>query len=151
VSQIRSAGNLGSLLRSSAAAGGAGLILLGKGIDPYDPAIVRGSMGAIFRQTIVRASVAELADWVQRHRLQVVGASPDGELAYHHARYGIPTVLLLGEERRGLDCDQRRLCTHLVRIPMAGGVDSLNVAVAGSLLLYEIRRWAEAEFGMRDG
>jgi TrmH family RNA methyltransferase len=144
LSEIRSPGNLGSLLRTSAAAGGAGLILIGKGIDPYEPGIVRAAMGALFRQTLIRTTAAEMCEWVRRHQLQVVGASPDGVVPFHRFSYRLPTVLLLGEERKGLDMEQRRLCEELVSIPMAQGSDSLNVSVAGSLLMYEVFRHADA-------
>ncbi len=65
---------------------------------------------------------------------------PEAEQPYHRMRYRRPTVLLLGEERRGLSEAQRAMCGGMVRIPMVGGVDSLNLAVAGSLMLYEIFR-----------
>jgi TrmH family RNA methyltransferase len=77
---------------------------------------------------------------VQQHNLLVVGASPDGKLAYDQVRYTHPAVLMLGEERRGLTEDQRALCQELVRIPMVAGTDSLNLGVAGSLLMYEVVR-----------
>jgi TrmH family RNA methyltransferase len=77
--------------------------------------------------------------------VQVVGASPDGAIAYTAVPYRTPTVLLLGEERAGLTAEERALCEHLVRIPMAAGADSLNLGVAGSLLLYEIHRVSGGE------
>jgi len=82
---------------------GAGFIFLGQSVDPFDPAVVRASMGALFQQAFVRASMAQLRDWAQQHHLQVVGASPDGTVAFDQLRYTHPTLLLLGEERRGLD------------------------------------------------
>lgn len=145
LSHVRSAGNLGSLLRTSAAVGGAGLILLGAGVDPFDPGTVRGSMGALFRQALVRADAEQFRAWVWHHHLQVIGASPDGAVEYDRMRYTRPTVLMLGEERAGLSDDQRSLCEHIVRIPMVDHTDSLNLAVAGSLLLYEIFRTTRQE------
>jgi RNA methyltransferase, TrmH family len=140
VEHVRSPGNFGSLMRTSAAVGGGGFILLGKSIDPYDPAVVRPSMGAFFRQTLARASIAELNTWVARHHLSVVAASPDGATDFHRAHYARPVVLMLGEERRGLTHEQRVIAHQIVRIPMAEGIDSLNLAVAGSLLMYEALR-----------
>jgi tRNA G18 (ribose-2'-O)-methylase SpoU len=95
-------------------------------------------MGALFRQTFVRASLDELRQWVNQHQLVVVGASPDGAVAYDQVRYTRPTVLVLGEERSGLSQHQRALCHQLVRIPMVAGADSLNLGVAGSLLMYAV-------------
>lgn len=140
LSQVRSPGNFGSLVRTAAAIGAAGFILLGNNIDPFDPTVVRATMGALFQQTLIRADTEQFRGWVQQHRLQVIGAAPDGTLEYHQVRYSLPTVLMLGEERRGLSIEQRALCQQIVRIPMVPGTDSLNLAVAGSLLLYEIFR-----------
>ncbi|MEM7029544.1 MAG: RNA methyltransferase [Chloroflexota bacterium] len=138
--QVRTPGNLGTLIRSSEAIGGSGFILLGNSIDPYTPSIVRASMGALFHQCFIRTNIKTLRHWIRRHRAQVVGASPDGHVNMHQAKYRSPTLLLLGEERKGLTAVQRSLCQNLVQIPMVGQVDSLNLGVAGSLLLYEIYR-----------
>ena len=137
---LRSEGNLGSLIRTSEAIGGAGFILVGPRIDPFDPAVVRASMGALFRQTFIRTTNASLRNWLRRHHCRVIGASPDGSADLHHFDYPRPTILVLGEERRGLTPLLRDLCSDLVRIPMVGAADSLNLAVAGSLFLYEVYR-----------
>jgi TrmH family RNA methyltransferase len=138
--QIRAPGNLGTLVRTAAAIGAAGFILLGNAVDPFDPAVVRASMGALFGQTFARTSLAGLRSWASLHRLLIVGASPDGALDYDRVRYPRPTLLLLGEERGGLTAEERALCHQLVRIPMAAGTDSLNLGVAGSLLMYAVAR-----------
>jgi TrmH family RNA methyltransferase len=137
---VRSEGNLGSLIRTSEAISGAGFILVGPRIDPFAPAVVRASMGALFRQTLIRTNERSLRNWARRHRCRVIGASPDGSADLHRFDYPRPTILVLGEERRGLTPLQRDLCSDLVRIPMVGAADSLNLAVAGSLLLYEVYR-----------
>ncbi len=147
VTRVRSPGNLGSLLRTSAAVGGAGLIVIGRDVDPFEPAVVRGSMGAVLQQRIVRCGCDGFRHWVRRHRCSVVGASPEAERPFHSAHYRRPTVLFLGEERRGLSADQRAMCDALVHIPMVGGVDSLNLAVAGSLMLYEVFRRSASTAG----
>jgi TrmH family RNA methyltransferase len=144
---IRSVGNLGSLIRTSEAVGGAGFILIGTRIDPYDPAVVRASMGALFRQKLIRTSYRSLSHWFRRHGCRVIGASPDGSAELHRFDYPRPTILILGEERQGLTPVQRGLCSCLVRIPMVGVADSLNLAVAGSLLLYEVYRARSARRG----
>ena len=137
---IRSEGNLGSLIRTSEAVGGAGFIFVGPQIDPFSPGAVRASMGALFRQTLIRTNEHSLRNWVRRHRCRVVGASPEGLADLHGFHYPRPTILVLGEERQGLTPLQRDLCSDLVRIPMVGGADSLNLGVAGSLFLYEVYR-----------
>lgn len=140
ISHLRSPGNFGTLIRTSTAVGAGGFILLGDDIDPFDPNVVRASMGAIFKQRIVRTGFEEFRKWTRFHKMSVIGASPGGTLSYDRAEYDSPTVLLLGNERSGLTEKERSLCRQLVRIPMTEGVDSLNVAVAGSLLLYEVFR-----------
>jgi TrmH family RNA methyltransferase len=127
-------------MRTSKAVGAAGFIFVGDCIDPYDPNVVRATMGAIFSQRIVRTNAEQFRHWIKSHNLQVVGASPDGQLNYDQICYARPTILLLGNERTGLTEGERLICREIVRIPMKAGMDSLNVAVAGSLLLYEVFR-----------
>lgn len=142
LSHVQSLGNFGTLLRTSAASGASGFILLGPQIDPYEPVVVRATMGALFKQTLVRTSFERFERWVQTHHLSVIGASPDGVVEYDRVRYKRPAILLLGHERSGLTDEQRSLCRQIVRIPMVGGSDSLNLGVAGSLLLYAVFRSA---------
>ncbi|MEM7715501.1 MAG: RNA methyltransferase [Cyanobacteria bacterium P01_A01_bin.68] len=137
---IRSPGNLGTLIRTSEAFGGAGFILLGNSIDPFDPNVVRASMGSIYNQKFIRTGYSKLHKWLQNHNCHIIGASPDGTVDFHQFNYPTITMIFLGEERRGLTQQQRDLCKHLVRIPIARTVDSLNLAVAGSLIMYEIYR-----------
>lgn len=131
-------GNLGTILRTCDAVGGAGVILLGNTTDPYDPAAVRASLGAIFSQRLARASFAEFAAWRGRHRLAVVGTSPAATLDYQEVTYQSPLVLLMGSEPRGLSDEQQAFCDLVVNIPMVGCSDSLNLAVATGVMLYEI-------------
>jgi TrmH family RNA methyltransferase len=140
VGQIRTPGNLGTLMRSACAAGAAGFFFLGDGADAFHPQAVRASMGAIFGLPLVRTNVTSLRRWTQKHGVQVIGASPDGDVSFNRTRYGARVMLMIGEERRGLTAEQRTLCDQLVRIPMQDNLDSLNAAVAGSLLLYEVLR-----------
>ncbi len=143
---VRSPGNLGTLVRSSLAVGGAGLILIGNSVDPFAPAVVRAAMGAVFRQTFVRTDWPALRRWVDQHQRAVIGATPAGGAELHRFDYPTAPLLFLGEERKGMTPRQQDLCRHLVRIPMQPGVDSLNLGVAGSLLMYEVYRSQGASF-----
>jgi len=140
LSQIQSLGNFGTLIRTSAAIGATGFILVGGMIDPFDPVVVRATMGALFKQTLVRTNVESFRGWIQSHDFAVIGASPDGTMEYDQVKYTQPAVVILGNERSGLTAEQRALCKQIVRIPMVHGMDSLNLGVAGSLLLYEVFR-----------
>jgi TrmH family RNA methyltransferase len=131
-------GNLGTILRTNDAVGGAGVILVGPTTDPHDPAAVRASMGALFAQQLVRTGFAELAAWKRRHGVFMVGTSDKAATDYQALRYPQPTVLLMGSEQKGLSAEQQALCDAMVRIPMVGRSDSLNLAVATGVLLYEI-------------
>jgi RNA methyltransferase, TrmH family len=135
---VQSPGNLGSIVRTSEAVGGAGLLLIGGAIDPYQPAVVRASMGALFAQRLVRTSPAELAAWKQRTGGLLVGTSPGARTDYREVRYEPPLVLCMGWERQGLSRKVYSLCDVMVRIPMVGESDSLNLAVATGVMLYEI-------------
>jgi RNA methyltransferase, TrmH family len=130
--------NLGTILRTCDAVGAAGVILLGDTADPYDPAAVRASVGAIFALRLARASFAELFEWKRRNRVMVVGTSPTATLDYRSVAYKPPVVLLMGSEPRGLAREQQDMCDAVVTIPMVGRSDSLNLAVATSVVLYEI-------------
>jgi TrmH family RNA methyltransferase len=131
-------GNLGTIMRTHDAIGGKGVILLDQSTDPYDPSAVRGSMGALFTQALVRASLAEFADWKQQYGTAVVGTSDKAQVDYHAFRYPAALVLLMGSERQGLQPAHLALCDEVVSIPMTGKSDSLNLAVATAVVLYEI-------------
>jgi TrmH family RNA methyltransferase len=133
---VRSPGNLGTILRTSEAVGGAGLILLGEAVDPYDPAAVRAGMGSLFSQRLVRTTVADWHRRKDRRQCELVGTAPSAATDYQAVDYRAP-IVLLGGERKGLSSELQALCDVVVRIPMLGHTDSLNLSVAASLLLYE--------------
>lgn len=133
-------GNLGTIVRTADAVGAAGVILIGHATDPYDPAALRASMGAIFAQRLARASFAAFADWKRARGAFLVGASDKAATHYQDLIYPQPVVLLMGSERQGLSPDQQALCDQMVHLPMRGRSDSLNLAVATGVLLYELLR-----------
>lgn len=148
LNDIQHPGNLGTLIRTCDAAGGDGIILTGRSTDPYHPIAVRGSLGAVFSQRLVRASQADVARWLPRSGCTVVGTSPDGEIDYREADYVRKPVLIMGgNERTGISKEQIALCDQLVRVPMAGYVESLNLSVATALVLYEVLRQREQTAG----
>src|SRR6266567_2234252 len=95
-------------------------------------------MGAVFSQRLAKASFAEFAQWEQRHQALLVGTSKAASLDYREAPYHIPLILLMGSERLGLSSEQQAICDLVVKIPMVGRSDSLNLAVATGIVLYEI-------------
>jgi TrmH family RNA methyltransferase len=138
IDAVQSPGNLGTILRCCDAVGCAGVILLGKATDPYDPACVRASMGALFAQKFVRCTPEEFMAWKHRHSCLLVGTSPHAGDDYQKVTYPAPVVLFMGSERKGLPPEFQALCDRMVKIPMVGTSDSLNLAIATSVLLYEV-------------
>lgn len=131
-------GNLGTILRTLDAVGGQGVILLDQSTDPYDPSAVRASMGALFSLSLVKASLAEFAGYKHARGWTVVGTSDKARTDYHAYRYPQPLIVLMGSERQGLQEQHLALCDEVVSIPMLGKSDSLNLAVATAVVLYEI-------------
>jgi len=114
-------------------------------VDCYDPAVIRASMGSIFETQICHVdSLKELLGWVERLRestpgLACVGTDSTGSsVASATEPLEKPVILLLGNEAKGLSVELKRAADRMVRIPMTGTVDSLNVACAASILMYEI-------------
>jgi TrmH family RNA methyltransferase len=136
--EVADPGNLGTILRTCDAVGCGGVILLDHSTDPYDPAAIRGSMGAIFSQTVVRTTFDDFIHWKKYQRINLVGTSDKAEEDYQAGVYSQPLVLLMGSERQGLPPQHLALCNHLVSIPMVGRSDSLNLAVATAVVLYEV-------------
>lgn len=131
-------GNLGTIMRTADSVGARGIILLGNATDPYDPAAVKASMGAIFSLQLVSAAWPDLKVWQQNQQATLVGTSDHGATDYQQIRYSRPLILLMGSERHGLSEAMIAGCDHLARIPMTGRSDSLNLAVATAVMLYEI-------------
>lgn len=135
---VQDPGNLGAILRSGDAVGCAGVILLGACTDPFDPATARASMGALFAQRLVAAGWDEFADWKRRRGVTVAGLAGAAADDYQAASYPAPLCLLMGSEREGLAPEHQALCDLVVSIPMVGRSDSLNLAAATSVALYEV-------------
>jgi RNA methyltransferase, TrmH family len=146
---VQQPGNLGAVLRTCDAAGAAGLILLGATTDPYDPAAVRASMGTVFCQPLVRAELESFLAWARRGEVRLIGTSGEGGRDYRTLGYDPPLVLLMGAERQGLPPSLLARCDAVAHIPMAGRADSLNLAVAAGLILYEAVRYREAPAAQR--
>jgi RNA methyltransferase, TrmH family len=131
-------GNLGTILRTQDAVGGSGVILLDDSTDPFDPTAIRASMGAVFTQRLVKATIPEFAGWKQSTGAQVIGTSDKAKTDYHYFSYPPAPVILMGSERQGLHPEAQKVCDQVVSIPMLGRSDSLNLAVATGIVLYEV-------------
>lgn len=137
--RVADPGNLGTILRTLDSCGGKGIILLDNCTDPYDPTSIRASTGAIFYLDLVKVGTIEFSGWKQKNDIILTGAvAVPGAKDYHSHKYADPLILLMGSEREGLTATLTELCDSLVSIPMIGHVDSLNLAEAAAVMLYEI-------------
>ena len=135
---LRDPGNLGTMLRTGDAVGAGGLILIDDCADPFSVEAVRASMGAIFTQKVARASWGELLVWLRQGEGQLVAASLRDAVPHRGAPYKAPCVILVGNESQGLPEGYEAACDLRVTMPMRGRADSLNAAVAGAVLAYEV-------------
>lgn len=135
---LRDPGNLGTILRTGDAVGAGGLILVDDCVDPFSVEAVRATMGALFTQRIATARWPEFLAWLRDGPGQLVGTSLNATQDYQSPRYTAPTFILAGNEAQGLPTDYETDCDILVKIPMLGRADSLNVAVATAVMAYEV-------------
>jgi TrmH family RNA methyltransferase len=139
--RVRDPGNLGTIIRTADAAGASGVILIGDTVDPFSTETVRATMGSIFAVPLVRASETEFLSWSKKASLLVVGSHLKGSVDYRSIGYkGQPVVLLMGNEQAGLPDTLAQSCSKLARIPQTGRADSLNLAIATGIMLFEARR-----------
>jgi TrmH family RNA methyltransferase len=141
-----SPGNIGSVIRSADAFGAHGVIVTGHAADVYDSKSVRASTGSLFALPTVRVPAArEVMAWLDAHRaagrpVRVVGTDERGDADVFDFDLTGPTLLLIGNETKGLSSSWRELADHMVSIPMAGSASSLNAANAATAVLYETVR-----------
>ncbi len=140
--RIRDPGNLGTIIRTTDAAGAEGVILIGESCDSFSSETVRATMGSIFHVPVIRTRESDFIDYAKTMPAQFVGTHLNGPADYRKADYQPPCVLVMGNEQKGLSDALAEACDQLVRIPMAGRAESLNLAVATSLMIYEARRGA---------
>jgi TrmH family RNA methyltransferase len=135
---LRDPGNLGTMLRTCDAVGAGGLILIDDCADPFSAEAVRASMGALFTVSLARARWEEFVPWLRSGPGQLVAASLREAVPYRGAAYSAPCFILVGNESQGLPEAYEAECDLRVTMPMKGRADSLNAAVAGAVLAYEV-------------
>lgn len=147
--QIRDPGNLGTILRTADCAGIDGIVLVGTCCDPFSLESVRASMGSVFDIDFATSDVDTFSDWCTQNGIQRVAASMNGTHRHDGVDYSGQSLILMGNEQSGLPDALETTCEHLVRIPMRGGADSLNLAQATAIMSYEA--WRQRGFeGARD-
>jgi len=141
-----SPGNLGSLIRSADAFGADGIVVTGHGVDIYDPQTIRASTGSFFHVPVVHVEGHHLLTaWFQELRtrypsLQIIGTDENGDRTVSQCNLTQPCVVMMGNETSGLSKALLEMCDVTTKIPMTGSASSLNVACAGSIVMYEMIR-----------
>ncbi len=135
---ISEPGNAGTLIRIADAMGADAVVLAGNSVDPFNGKCLRASAGSIFAVPVVSdADAGEAVSALRSAGLQVLATTVDGEVSLDDADLSAPIAWLFGPESRGLPAELAALAAHRVRIPMSGGAESLNVAAAAAICLYQ--------------
>lgn len=137
---IEKPGNLGTILRSSDAVGVSGLIVCDRCTDIYNPNVVRASVGTLFTVPTVEAEGEETLQWLKAQGIAILAATPQASHEFTQVELARPLAIAVGTEQLGLSERWMQQADLQVRIPMNGVADSLNVAMATTLLLYEVYR-----------
>ncbi len=140
IEAVEKPGNLGAILRTADAAGVTAVLVCDGATDVHNPNVVRASLGTLFHLPICEATSAETDTWLRANGLRIVAASPYGTVDYTQADLSGPLALVFGAEAAGLSALWGEGGATLVRIPMAGIADSLNVSTAAAILLFEAVR-----------
>jgi RNA methyltransferase, TrmH family len=138
--EIRDPGNLGTIMRTADAVGANGIILVENTCDPFSLEAIRASMGSFPHVKMVRCTRAEFAAWAATSGFEIIGTHLKTDQDYRAVKYKAPVILLMGNEQAGLTDELVKVCTQLVKIPMQGKADSLNVSVATAIMLYEMKK-----------
>jgi TrmH family RNA methyltransferase len=137
---VQDPGNVGTILRSALALGAAGVVALKGTAELHNPKVVRGSMGALFRLPSVSADAADFLAWAASRGVELWAAEADGMPVSAAPRPSRPLALVVGNEGGGVPAELLLHSARKVAVPLAAGVESLNVAVAAAILLYEVTR-----------
>lgn len=137
---VKDPGNLGTIIRTADAAGAKGIILVGETTDPFALEATRATMGSIFALPMVRFSSDDFTAWTKQWPGLIVGTHLEGAVDYRTVDYNKPSILFMGNEQSGLPRPLAECCTTLVKIPQAGSADSLNLAIATGVMLFEMQR-----------
>lgn len=140
---IEKPGNLGTILRSADAAGADAVIVCDRCTDINNPNVVRASIGTLFCRPVVEVSSQEALAWLREQNIQILAATPQATQLYTESNCTVPLAIVMGTEQYGLSRFWMQQADQQIRIPMHGQADSLNVATATTILLYEVCRQRE--------
>lgn len=134
-------GNIGALLRTADAANLDAVIIANPRTDLYNPNIIRSSVGCVFTQNVITASSDEIISYLKKKRIAILAAAlKDNSIPYYSANFKGATAIVLGTEDTGLSNTWLDQADEVIKIPMEGKIDSLNVSVSGAILIFEAKR-----------
>ena len=137
---IEKPGNLGTMLRTAEAAGAVGVIVADATTDPFNPNVVRASLGTLFTVPLAVADSPAVVAHLRANGIRILAATPAGAIAHHAADMSGPVAIVIGSEQYGLTATWLQAADQAVVIEMPGSVDSLNAAMAAGILLFEAVR-----------
>lgn len=141
VDRVQDPGNLGTMIRTAAAAGAQGIFCLSGTVDPYNPKTLRATMGSVFRVPIVTGTdLGKLVKDLQSYGCRLIAADLDAGHYHFDISYTGPNAIVIGNEGQGISRDLLDAADTKVKIPLAHGVESLNAGVACGILLFEVVR-----------
>jgi len=141
IENLQDPGNLGTIIRTGEGAGISGVLMSSNTVDIYNPKTIRSTMGSIFRVPFVYENdFINAIDFIRNRNITIYAAHLDGKNSYTAEKYCSPTAFLIGNESAGLTDEIAKKADTLIRIPMSGKVESLNAAIATTVLLYEAKR-----------
>ena len=140
VESIEKPGNLGTMLRTADAAGVDAVMVCEPTTDPFNPNVVRASLGCLFLVPLAISSTPEAIGWLHDHDIGIMAATPSADLPHWEADFRGPSAIAIGSEQYGLTETWLQEAGRRIRIPMAGRIDSLNAAMAAGVVLFEAVR-----------
>ena len=136
-------GNLGSIIRSANAFNVDGIFIIGHGIDIYESKVIRSSLGSIFFTKIVAVKSMEiLLDYIriqkEKNNMEIVGTDSNGTVSLKDCKINKPVMVIIGNEAKGMSIGLKEICDKIIKIPIEGNINSLNVSCAASIIMWEI-------------
>lgn len=135
---IQDPGNLGTMIRTSEAAGVSGIIMSNGCADIFNPKVIRSTMGSIFRVPFLKVDLLNTIGELKKEGYTVYGAALDGAVFYNEIQYGRKPAIIIGNEGNGISKEVLALTDQRIKIPMAGKVESLNAAISAAVILYQV-------------
>jgi len=136
-------GNLGSIIRSANAFNADGIFIIGHGVDVYEPKVIRASLGSVFFTKIVTVeSMETLEEYIKnqktKNNMEIIGTDSTGTVSVKSYKIKRPVMVIIGNEAKGMSIKLKEICDKIIKIPIEGNVNSLNVSCAASIIMWEI-------------